>query len=368
MHTLSQIARALGRPVEGDGSIRFARAAEPAAAGPGDLALAMAPAYGDALRDGAARVAILWEGADWRSYGLEGAVTVPRARLALAGVTQALDAGPDIAPGVHPSAVIDPSACLDPSASIGPLAVVGARAAIGAGTRIGPQASVGADATIGEAVVLHAGVRIGARVRIGSRTVVQPGAVIGGDGFSFVTPAESAIERVRKTLGDAGEAVEQGYVRIHSLGGVAIGDDVEIGANATIDRGTIADTVVGRGTKIDNLVMVAHNVRIGEDCLLCSQVGIAGGTTLGDRVVLAGKVGVNDNITIGDDVVAGGGSNIYTRLRAGEVVLGSPAVRMETNMAMYRALRRLPRALEQLAALRRAVAERRGGANDDDRG
>ena len=365
MFTLSQIAAALGRPVEGDGTVTVARASEPAAAGPDDLALAMSPSYADALGSGRARVAILWEGADWRAFGLEGAVLVPRARLAMAAITAALDPGPRIAPGIHPTAVVDPSATIGPDPAIGPLAVIGAGVVVGARARIGAHASVAEGARIGDDAILSAGVRIGAAVRLGDRVTLQPGACIGGDGFSFVTPEESAIERVRKSLGDAGEAIPQAYVRIHSLGSVVVGDDVEIGANATIDRGTVADTVVGRGTKIDNLVMVGHNVRIGEDCLICSQVGIAGGTTIGDRVVLAGKVGVNDNISIGDDVVAAGGSNIYTRVRAGEVVMGSPAVRMDANMAMYRALRRLPRALEQLSALRRSAGARGEGDGDD---
>lgn len=366
MFTLSQIARTLGQPVLGDGTVVFVRASEPGIAGPDELALAMSPAYADALHSGRARVAILWEGADWRGFGLEGAILVPRARLAMAGITSALDPGPHIAAGIHPSAVVDPSAAIGAGAAIGPLVVIGPRTRIGNRARIGAHVSIAEGAEIGDDVLLHAGARVGPLVRLGHRVTMQSGAVVGGDGFSFVTPEESGIERVRRTLGDRGDVTEQSYVRIHSLGSVRIGDDVEIGANSTIDRGTISDTVVGRGTKIDNLVMIGHNNRIGEDCLFCSQVGVAGGTTIGDRVVLAGKVGVNDNITIGSDVVAGGGSNIYTRVRDGEVVMGSPAVKMDVNMAMYRALRRLPRALEQLAKLREIVGKR-GQENGDDR-
>lgn len=353
MFSLSQIADALGRPVLGDGTLRFRRASEPSAAGPDDLAIAMSPDYGATISDGQARAAILWDGADWQAMGLKGAVTVPRARLAMAAITKTLDPGPEIAPGIHPTAIIEDGAQVGAGASIGPFVIIGARAEIGPRARIAGHVTIGPDAVLGADVQLSAGVRIGARCVIGDRFVAQPNAVIGGDGFSFVTPQESAIERVRKTLGDQGEIEPQTYERIHSLGAVRIGDDVEVGSGATIDRGTLADTTIGRGTKIDNLVMIGHNIRVGDDCLFCSQVGIAGGTRIGDRVVLAGKVGVNDNITIGNDVVAGGGSNIYTRVRDGEVVLGSPAVKMETNMAMYRALRRLPRALEQLAALRK---------------
>lgn len=355
MFTLDQIAEALGRPVEGDGALSFRRAAEPGDAGPDDLALAMSPGYADALKAGQARVAILWEGADWRAFGLQGAVLVPRARLAMAGLTRALDPGPQMTIGIHPTVVIGDGAEVADGVSIGPYCVIGAEVRIGRGTRIAAHVTVAERATLGEDVLLMSGVRIGSDVTIGDRVIVQPNAVIGGDGFSFVTPEESGVERARRTLGNQGDISPQSWTRIHSLGSVTIGDDVEIGAGTTIDKGTVADTRIGRGTKIDNQVMIGHNNTVGEDCLFCSHVGIAGGTTIGDRVVLAGKVGVNDNITIGDDVVAGGGTNIYTRVAAGDVVLGSPAVKMETNMAMYRALRRLPRALKQLAELRKTV-------------
>ncbi len=365
MFTLSQIAETLGRPVEGDGALRFVRASEPGVAGPDDLALAMSPGYGPALLHGRARAAILWEGADWRAFGLEGAILVPRARLAMAGITTALDAGPHINVGLHSTVIVEEGAVIGEGACIGPYAVIGSGARIGARARIAAHVTVAEDAVIGDDALLMQGVRIGARVRIGDRFVAQPGAVIGGDGFSFVTREESGVEKARRTLGDQGEISAQSWVRIHSLGAVTIGDDVEVGANSTIDRGTVADTVIGRGTKLDNLVHIGHNDRIGEDCLICGQVGIAGGVTVGDRVVLGGQCGVTDNIAIGNDVVAGGASKIFTRVRDGEVILGSPAVKMETNMAMYRALRRLPRALEQLSELRRTVTERVQGKTHD---
>ena len=369
MFTLSEIAAALGRPVHGDGSIRLARAREPASAGPDDLALAMSPAYADALRAGSARAAILWDGADWAAMGLAGAVTVPRARLAMSAITAALDPGPAWARagGVHPTAVVGEGAALGDGAVLGPFAVVGDGARIGARARVGPHAFVGADAVLGADVLLHHRVFVGDRVRLGDRVVVQAGAAIGGDGFSFVTPEESGIERVRRTLGDQGEIAAQPWTRIHSLGAVVVGCDVEVGANATIDRGTVADTVIGRGTKIDNLVMIGHNDRIGEDCLLCAQVGISGSVTVGDRVVLAGKVGVSDNVTIGDDVVAGGATRIFTRVPSGRVILGNPAVDMDKQLAIQKAVRRLPRLAAQVAALRETVTRLgQGGGHDGD--
>ncbi|PWJ20382.1 UDP-3-O-(3-hydroxymyristoyl)glucosamine N-acyltransferase [Jannaschia seohaensis] len=361
MFTLQDIADALGRPVEGDGTLTLRRAAEPSAAGPEDLALAMSPSYADALARGAARAAILWEGADWQAMGLAGAVTVPRARLAMARITAALDPGPELAPGIHPSAIVDPTAEIAPDAAIGPLCVVGPRVRIGAGTRLLAHVTVGADARIGENCLLHPGVRVGSRVTLGDRVICQPGATIGGDGFSFVTPEESGVEKARRSLGATGEVAPQSWTRIHSLGSVTIGDDVEIGSNATIDKGTVADTRVGRGTKIDNLVQIGHNNIIGEDCLLCGQVGLAGSSVVGDRVVLGGQVGVNDNITIGDDVVAGGASKIFTRVPSGAVILGHPAVKMETQIQIQKATRRLPRLAAQIAELRAAVAKLTGG-------
>ncbi|WP_298431673.1 UDP-3-O-(3-hydroxymyristoyl)glucosamine N-acyltransferase [uncultured Jannaschia sp.] len=355
MFTLQEIADTLGRPVLGDGTLRLRRASEPSAAGPDDLALAMSPAYVDALTAGAARAAILWDGADWVAMGLDGAVTVPRARLAMAGITAALDPGPQMTEGIHPSAVIDPAAEIGADAAIGPFVAIGPGVRIGARASLGAGTVIGAEATIGDDALIHPRVVVGSRVTIGQRIVIQPGAVIGGDGFSFVTEHENGVERARRSLGDQGEIVPQPWIRIHSLGAVTIGDDVEIGSNATIDKGTVADTTIGSGTKIDNLVHIGHNNLIGRDCLICGQVGMAGGSTVGDRVVLAGQVGVNDNIEIGDDVVAGGATKIFTRVKAGNVILGYPGTAMETNMAMYKALRRLPRLGEQVAELRKTV-------------
>ena len=351
MLTLQDIATALDRPVIGDGTVRIARAAEPSAAGPEDLALAMSPAYAEGLRAGAARAAILWDGADPAAFGLAGAITVPRARLAMAAVTRALDPGPEIAAGVHPTAVIDPSARIGAGAAIGPFAVIGRDARIGARARIAARVSIDAEAVIGDDALVMQNVTIGARVRIGDRFVAQPGAVIGGDGLSFVTPEESGVERARRSLGDQGDVNAQRWTRIHSLGTVEIGDDVEVGANSAIDRGTVAATRIGRGTKIDNLVHVGHNVQVGEDCLLCGLAGIAGSTRIGNRVVLAGQVGVSDNIVVGDDVVTGGGTQIFSRVAPGKVLWGSPAMDMEAYIRLQKHLRRLPRLSERIAAL-----------------
>lgn len=354
-HRLSDLAAALGARLEGAGDLVILRAAEPQEAGPDDLAMAMSPAYAGRLAEGRARAAVLWEGADWRALGLEAGLFVPRPRFAMAGITAALDPGADIAPGIHPSCVIDPSAELGEGVAVGPLSVIGPGARIGAGTRIGPHCSVGAEALIGEGGLLAAGVRIGARVVIGARFIAQPNAVVGGDGFSFVTPERGRVEEVRATLGQVGETAPQSWVRIHSLGAVRIGDDVELGAGSTIDRGTIRDTRVGSGTKIDNLVQVGHNVVIGRDCLLCAQTGIAGSSVLGDRVVLAGQSGVADNIFVGDDAVVSAATKVLSNVPAGRVMAGYPAVSMESHLEIYKAQRRLPRLAAGFAELQKTV-------------
>lgn len=352
---LSDLAESLSARLEGDAKVEISGAAEPAMAGPQDLAMALKPAFAEGLRDGAARAAILWDGADWRSYGLEAALFVPRPRYAMAGVTKALDPGPEIAPGIHPTAVVDPSARIGDGAAIGPFVIIGRDARIGNRVRIAGHASVAENVTLGDDVLLHSGVRIERGVTIGHRFIAQANVVVGGDGFSFVTPEKSAVENVRESLGENSNAGEQSWTRIHSLGAVDIGDDVEMGANSCVDRGTIRSTRIGRGTKLDNLVQVGHNTVIGEDCLLCGLVGIAGSTVIGDRVVLAGQVGVSDNIVIGDDVVAGGATKIFSRVPKGRVILGSPAVEMATQMEINKGMRRLPRLYRDVAALKKAV-------------
>ena len=305
---------------------------------------------------------MLWAGADYAALGLEGALFVDRPRAAMAPLTAMLDSGPAIAHGTHPSALIDPTAQIGPGASIGPFAVIGARVTIGASARIGAHVSIRENAFIGADALLMDGARIGARVRIGDRFICHSGAVIGADGFSFTTPETNRVEAARATLGDGSGGMGQRWKRIHSLGGVIIGDDVEVGANSCVDRGTIRATRIGRGTKIDNLVHVAHNVTVGEDCLLCALVGIAGSTRIGNRVVLGGQVGVTDNTEVGDDVVAGGGSTILNRIPSGRVVLGTPAIRMEDEIAGSKNVRRLPRLFAQVAELRKRLSD--DGASD----
>ena len=355
-HSIRDIATALGAEAVGDLDILVERAAEPVTAGPTDLALAMDPRYAEGLSQGTARAALLWPGADWQGLGLQAAIFAPRGRMAMSGLTRLLDAGPAIASGVHPMALIDPSAVIGAGAAIAPFVVIGADVVIGARVRIASHASIAEGAQIGDDALILQGARIGARVVIGQRFICQPGAVIGADGFSYVTPEKSGVEEVRATLGKRDDIRQQAWVRIHSLGAVRLGDDVEVGANCAIDRGTIRDTVIGSGTKLDNLVHIGHNVQIGRDCLLCGQVGVAGSARIGDRVVLGGQCGVNDNIFIGDDVICGGATKIFTNAPAGRVLLGYPAVKMESHVEMQKALRRLPKLAQRVAEIEKVIS------------
>ncbi|MBK5934317.1 UDP-3-O-[3-hydroxymyristoyl] glucosamine N-acyltransferase [Rhodovulum imhoffii] len=356
-YRIADIAVALGAEAQGDLALRVKGAAEPAQAGPEHLALAMDPKFAEGLKAGQAHAALLWGGADWRALGLKAAIFVPRPRFAMAGLTRLMDVGPLIPPGVHFSAVIDPSATIGDGAAVGPFAMIGAGAVIGPRARIAAHVCIAEDVRIGaDALLLH-GVKVGARVVIGDRFIAQPGAVIGADGFSFVTPEKSAAENARETMGDTGQAPPQSWVRIHSLGAVRIGDDVEVGANTTIDRGTIRDTEIGSGSKLDNLVQVGHNVVIGRDCLLCGQSGVAGSARLGNRVVVGGAASVADHLSVGDDAVIAGKSGVASNVPAGRAVMGYPAMPMERNVEAYKALRRLPRLFAQVAALQKAVSK-----------
>ncbi len=355
-YTIAEIAAALGTEGAGATDLVIHAVCEPAEAGARDLALAMKPDYAEALTKGAAQAALVWEGADWQAMGLKAAIVAPRPRAAMPGLTQLFDPGPGYPAGIHPSAVIDPSATLGPDVTVGPLAVIGADAQIGAGSVIGPQSYVGTGAILGAACILREGVRICARAVVGDRLIAHPNAVIGGDGFSFVTPETSGIETVRKTLGDQGEVRDQSYMRIHSLGSVRLGDDVEVGALSAIDRGTIRDTTIGDGTKIDNLVQIGHNCTIGRDCMICSMCGLSGSVRVGNNVVMAGKTGVSDNVFIGDNVITGGASKVFTNIPAGRVVLGHPAMKMETTLEVFKGLRRLKRLFSDVDALKKAAA------------
>ncbi len=372
--TLAEVARALGpgAALQGDGALELEGLAEPQDAGARDLALAMDRRFGEALMESRAEAAVLWAGADWQGLGLKGAILVERAGAAMPALTRLFDRAPELAEGIHPGAVIAPGAEIGPGARIGAGTVIGANVRIGPDARIAPQVSIAANVRIGARALLHSGVRIEHDVEIGDDFICHANSVIGSDGFSFKKIARaSRVEEMRAgigaggtggTGGDAGSPAGRGsadagaagagerdrWERVASLGGVVIGDEVEIGASTTIDAGTIRPTRIGSGTKIDNQVQIGHNVVIGRDCLICGDTALAGSVQVGDRVVLGGSCKVSDNLFIGDDVIAAGATVIFSNVPAGRQVWGNPAVRIDTQMAINRELRRLPRLAAQI--------------------
>ncbi|WP_299041964.1 UDP-3-O-(3-hydroxymyristoyl)glucosamine N-acyltransferase [uncultured Tateyamaria sp.] len=359
-YSIAQIADALDAQAVGDTDLVVTGLAEPAQASASDLALASNAKYADAIAEGAAQAALLWDGAPWESLGLRAAILPRRPRFAMSRLTAMADPGQGFGAGIHPSASVDPSAVLGDNVSIGAGAVIGPEAVIGADAVIGPLSFVGWRARLGPNAHLREHVSIGAGVQIGADFIAQPGARIGGDGFSFVTPEKSGVEAVRESLGDQGHATGQPWARIASLGAVVIGDEVEIGSNSVIDNGTIRPTTVGNRTKIDNLVHIGHNCVIGEDNLLCGCVGIAGSVTVGNFVVMAGQVGVSDNVTIGNNVVLAAASKVLSSVRDGKVMMGYPAIEMKTNLEVFRNVRRIGRLMRDMADLKKAVSKSDG--------
>ncbi len=235
-------------------------------------------------------------------------------------------------PGVHPSSIIHPSAILGPGVEIGPLAVVDRDARIGGGSRIGASCVIGPEAEIGDDCLLHPLVSVLAQCVLGDRVIVHSGAVIGSDGFGFVPDPAGGR-----------------HAKIPQNGNVVVGDDVEIGAGTTIDRAVIGSTVVGAGSKLDNLVQVAHNVRIGKGCFLAAHTGIAGSTVLEDMVTCAGQVGIGGHLRIGRGAVITGKCGVTKDVKPGETVSGIPAREHRENMRVMAAAARLPGLLERLA-------------------
>jgi UDP-3-O-[3-hydroxymyristoyl] glucosamine N-acyltransferase len=311
------IAQALSGRLEGDGALRIERLVHPVQAErPSDLALAVSAEAAAALVNSAAQAIVISAERPAPAGSFKAVIAIAESRLAVAQLTALFDPGPARTEGVHPTAVVAPDASLGEGVSIGAYTVVGPRARIGEGTVILPHVTIGGDAVLGAHCLIHAGVRIGDRVKIGARTIIHANAVIGADGFSFAPDMTSPV------------AFKPGLVitRIHSLGNVEIGDDVEIGACTTIDRSTIETTRIGKGTKIDNHVHIGHNVAIGESCIVCGMVGISGSVKIGDRVRLAGGVGIGDHIRIGDEAVVAAGSGVGMNVPAGAFVSGYPAL------------------------------------------
>lgn len=339
-YLLAEIAELMGGAVLGDGAAPVRRPCAPEdAAEERDLAVAVSRTARRRLADSAARIALVGREADFDGDRMIGAVLLASPKRALADVTRLFAAGCAAAPGIHPTAVVEPGAVLGEDVSIGPFAHVGPGARIGCRTAILGSATVAGGASLGADCLLHPGVRIGARVRIGDRAILHGNACVGADGFAFLPSDADRVKRAKQggeTAGGGGR-----IEKIHSLGGVRIGADVELGANCAIDRGTLSDTCIGDGVKIDNLVHVGHNVVIEPDCMLCGQVGIAGSARIGRGCVLGGQVGVADHVEIGELSLIGGKSMVAGRVRPGSILSGWMSLERAEFLSVFKAVRRL---------------------------
>jgi UDP-3-O-[3-hydroxymyristoyl] glucosamine N-acyltransferase len=343
MFTAVQIAKELNGQVEGDGSIQLTGFAPANAARAGDLTFAENEAFFSKAEQSAAS-AILIDG-PFKS-GQKAVIRVANARVAFARVLPMFFPEQTFSPGFHPSAIVAPSAQIDPSAHIGPYCVIGGNVKIGprvvlrGGNHVGDASSIAADSHLFPNVILYSQTQIGLRVRI------HAGAVIGADGFGYVFDA--GIHR-----------------KVPQVGQVIIHDDVEIGANVTIDRGALGPTVIGKGTKIDNLVQIAHNVTIGENCLIIAQVGIAGSTKLGNYVTLAGQVGIAGHLKIGDQAIVAAQSGVMNDVPDKGKWLGAPAQPDRQAKRQLIALQQLPELIRRIKDLEELVKRPGGGAKGE---
>jgi UDP-3-O-[3-hydroxymyristoyl] glucosamine N-acyltransferase len=323
----AELASILGAQLIGPGTILISRLEALEHAAPGELSFIRSARFAKAWTASRASAAIVA-----RDVPLNGLMdtTAERALLVVpdadAAVARLLELfAPELpapAPGVHPTAFVDPGASVSPTASIGPHCTIGPGATIGAGAVLVAQVHVGADARVGENTTLHPHVSILDRCEVGKNCILHGGVVVGADGFGY-------------------HASPAGPVKIPHIGNAVIGDDVEIGANTCIDRAKFGSTLIGRGTKIDNLVQVAHNVRIGRCCIICGQCGLAGSVVMGDGVVLGGCVVVADNVEIGSGARIAAGSAVVNDVPAGATWMGAPAVPANEARRTYAALRRL---------------------------
>jgi UDP-3-O-[3-hydroxymyristoyl] glucosamine N-acyltransferase len=333
--TLSQMAEQIGGALRGDGAVVIHGAAGIGEAQPGDITFLSNPKYRSQI--GTTKASAVIASADVDTGDLP-AVVHKNPALGWAKVLEILDQERTRRPsGIHPTAVVATSASIGQNVTLGAYCVIEEGARIGDNTVIYAHGYVGFDTTIGAHCLLYPRVTIRERVTVGNRCVFQAGVVIGGDGYGF------ALTGGRQ-------------YKIPQVGSVVIEDDVEIQANSTVDRGAVGVTRIGRGTKIDNLVQIAHGVDVGENCLLAALTGVAGSTKIGKNVTLAAQVGVVGHIEIGDNVVAAGRSGISHNLKPNQVVWGSPAQPIQEEMRMLAALRRLPKLLDEFKEMRKKLA------------
>ena len=321
--SLEELAQIVGGILTKASDVTIDKVAPPKLADENTLALAMNEEEIENIAQSKAKAVLVPLGVNIDGIST---IEVERPRLAFMKLLNVFYIAPDTPRNIHPTAVIDPSAKLGQNVSIGANVFVGRNAVIGDNTALMPNVYVGKEAVIGSDCLFHPGVNIGDFVKVGSRCILHHGVSLGADGFSFVTEAPNNIEQARSEGAIKEVNTEVKVFKIPSLGSVEIGDDVEIGANTCIDRGTVENTVIGSQTKIDNLVMIGHNCRIGKACTIVSQVGIAGSCVIGDRVVIAGQAGLKDHIEIGDDSIILAQAGVTKSFPRKSVVMGAPAV------------------------------------------
>jgi UDP-3-O-[3-hydroxymyristoyl] glucosamine N-acyltransferase len=320
--TAGELAASIGAELQGDRNLEVRGVAAPERAGAHDLIYVETAKHAERVVNSAAGCVIAGEGMSIRGKTV---LRHPQAKVAFAkAAAMLIERGP-IAVGIHATALVAPLARLGKDVSIGPYAVIGEDAHVGDGTQVGAHCVIGAGCWIGESCRIHPRVTLYAGVRVGHRVEIHAGTVIGADGFGYV-------------YGDGR------YWKFPQLGIVEIGDDVEIGANATIDRGSLDDTRIGEGVKLDNLVHVGHNVQIGAHTVIAAQTGISGSSLLGHHVVVGGQVGIADHCTLEDGAIAGAQAGIPTgkTIRAGQTVWGTPAREIGKFKEAYAWYARLP--------------------------
>jgi len=328
--SLKELATQVNAEFSGDGATEISGVAPIDSAGPGDITFVANEKYLKFLAATRASAVVLDKDTPCDRLA---SLRHDNPYLTFARIIDILYPGqPEVNAGIHASAVVEPDSDIAASAGIGPLCHIRGGVTIGENTRLVSSVFVGRDATIGKNCLFYPGVRIMDGTTIGDNAIVHSSTVIGSDGFGF---AES----------------ETGLKKIKQIGWVEIENDVEIGANVTIDRGALGPTRIGQGTKIDNLVHIAHNVEIGRHCILVAQVGISGSTKIGDGVVMGGQVGLVGHIEIGDGVRVGAQSGVSKSVAAGKTVFGSPARDIMETKRIEAALRRLPELLKRVKKL-----------------
>jgi UDP-3-O-[3-hydroxymyristoyl] glucosamine N-acyltransferase len=335
---LSEIAKRLECDLEGDGDIEIRGVAGIEHAQPGDVTFIANPRYHAHITSTMASAVIAGPGVS--ATGAHAAILrTDQPYVAFARVLDLFTEAISPATGIHQTSCVAPDARLGPDVSIGPFVTIGANAVIGARTILYPGVVVGPGSTIGDDCIVHANVSVRERVSVGNRVVLQDGAVVGSDGFGFAKQPDGT------------------HLRIPQRGGVVIEDDVEIGANTTIDRPAVGETRIGAGTKIDNLVQIAHGVSVGRRVLFAAQVGVAGSTTIEDDVVLAGQVGIAGHLRIGKGVVATAQTGVPNSVGPGEFISGYPAIGNREWLKSSAVFRQLPALHKQVADLDRRIAE-----------